>query len=173
MHLQQKELFKLLILFFCSSTFGQNNTTPLVRSTTGVSGSSSVILFNNNNFVIQQSFGQSSSIGTFNNSNYEVRQGFIQPNLLSKIKDENIPINLNIVVFPNPFKETITLNFTEVQKEVVVISLYDMLGRLLIENQHKEVNTIILQLSHLPNANYILKVRSKDNYFIKKILKNN
>lgn len=171
MHLNSSKKLNVFIILLSCLIHGQNNTTLLVRSTTGVSGSSSNISSNNNNYVIQQSFGQTSSIGSFNTSNYEIRQGFIQPNLLSKIIDKNIPVNLNIDVFPNPFKETITLNFTEVQKGEIVVSIYDMLGRLVNENTYNAEKTIILQLSNLAKANFILKVRSDNNQFVKKILK--
>jgi hypothetical protein len=57
---------------------------------------------------VQQIIGQSSIIGTFAIGDLNVRQGFIQPNVFAKII-EKIPMNLDVVIYPNPFLESLSL----------------------------------------------------------------
>ena len=152
--------------------YSQNNDSQLlVRSTVGVSGSSSTVSVDNKTYTIQQSIGQASVIGTFKTNNYTLRQGFIQPNILTKIKDTNIPLNLSAIVFPNPFVENISLSFNENIKGEVIISLYDLLGRMLFTNKYEANKNINIPLKELPVAHYILKVRANNRQFIKKIIK--
>ena len=170
-----KKLHLFLIVFTIIQQGNSQNdaSSHLVRSSTGVSGASSNLIHNNKTYIIQQSFGQTSPIGKFKNSNYELRQGFIQPNILSKITDENISSNLNVTVYPNPFKEKITLFFTEEIKGSIKVSVFDMLGRLIVEKQYNANATISVVLNQLPEANYILKIRSDKSQLIKKIIKRN
>jgi len=170
-------MIKQLLLFFIVFTIiqqvsAQNTSSQqLVRSTTGVSGASSTVSINNKNYIIQQSIGQTSVIGTFETNDYTLRQGFIQPNILAKIMDKDIPLNLNAIVYPNPFTENISLSFDEDIRGEVTVSLYDMLGRMLFMNKYEANNNINITMKDLSAAHYILKVSANNRQFIKKIIK--
>ena len=174
-----------MVLFSCicfvfTQINAQNNPTShnptnqnIVRSSTGISGSSEKITIDNNVYTIQQSIGQSSVIGTFTNNNYVIRQGFIQPNVLAKIIDKEIPLNLGAVIYPNPFKEFITISFKEKISNEVSIDVYDMLGRLVYQKNFEENQDIKIQLQNLSQENYILKVKANNKQLIQKIIKFN
>jgi len=168
-----KKLLTILFVFTITYQINSQNTSSkqLVRSTTSIAGSSETILINNKGYIVQQSVGQSSAIGTYENSKYALRQGFIQPNVLSKIMDKGIPMNLNVVVFPNPFIENISLSFAEEIKDDISVSVYDLLGRLLFVNKYKANKRINIILENLSVAKYILKVNANNRQFIKTIIK--
>ncbi|MCF6182372.1 T9SS type A sorting domain-containing protein [Lutibacter sp.] len=168
-----KQLLLFLIVFTIIQQINSQNTSSehLVRSTTGVAGSSENILINNKEYVIQQSIGQTSAIGTYENNKYTLRQGFIQPNVLAKIIDKLIPLDLKVIVYPNPFVENISLSFTEEIKDDIRVSVYDLLGRLLFVNSYKANKHINITLKDLSVAKYILKVKANNRQFIKTIIK--
>ena len=143
----------------------------LVRSTTGVSGSSVKVTQNNKVYVIQHSIGQPSAIGTFNKDNYILRQGFIQPNVLARIKDKNMPSNLQLSLYPNPFQDNISLSFNEEVKGEINIMVFDILGRLVFEKKYIANQNVNVILDKLSSGEYILKAVANQRQFITKILK--
>ncbi len=162
-----------MFFFICCLYLLQTNaqSTPLIRSTFGISGSSETVSTETNTYIIQQSIGQTSAIGTFNSSNYTLRQGFIQPNVLAIIKDENIPLNLQITIYPNPFEHNISLSFNEEIKDNVSISIFDMAGRSIFSKRYSENQQIDVQLDFLPSGAYIIKAIANHKQFISKIIK--
>jgi hypothetical protein len=170
--IKQQFLLLLLSSFIFQQVIAQNNTTAqLKRVTISASGSSKNVRLNNKIYTLQQSIGQASVIGTFKNEGYKARQGFIQPDVFSKIKNESIPLNLNLVVYPNPFTEGVTLSFKEPIEAKIEVTLYDMLGRLLFMNKYDKQQNIDLKLHHIASANYIIKVVANNKQFIKNIIK--
>jgi len=71
--------------------------------------------------------------------------------------------SLGIVVYPNPTKNVITID-TRLEIEIEV---YDMMGRLLIE----EENTKRLDLSNLSNGLYNLSIIYNSKRYSKQIIK--
>lgn len=170
--MKQHLLFFLLSSFIFHQLNAQNNSSEqLVRSTTGVSGSSEIISANNKTFVIQQSIGQASAIGTFNNVDYILRQGFIQPNVLAKIIDDAIPLNLEAIIYPNPFVESISISFNEKISDNIDVFVYDVLGRVVFSNSYNAEQNITIQFNNLSVANYIIKVLANKKQFVKHIIK--
>jgi len=168
----KKKLLLLSVLFLFQLTQAQNNSNKyLVRSTIGVSGSSEIITSNNKQYAVQQSFGQASAIGTFYDNNYTVRQGFIQPNVLAKIVDISIPLNLEAIVYPNPFVDGISISFSEEISDNVEVDVFDALGRLVLSKSYVANQKVNVQFNNLMVADYILKVTANNKQFVKKILK--
>jgi hypothetical protein len=169
--MKQQILF-VITLFFIQFTQAQNTSNSyLVRSTTGVGGASETVVINNKQFVVQQSIGQASAIGTFYNSDYILRQGFIQPNVLAKIRDVAIPLNLEAVIYPNPFVESIIISFSEQITDKVEVAVFDLLGRLVFSENYLADQKVNVQFNNLSVADYILKVTANNKQFIKEILK--
>ncbi|NQW37203.1 MAG: T9SS type A sorting domain-containing protein [Flavobacteriales bacterium] len=168
-----KQLLSLLIAFlFIQQVNSQNNSSEqLVRSSTGVSGSSEIISANNKTYVVQQSIGQASAIGTFNNVDYILRQGFIQPNVLAKIIDDKIPLNLEAIIYPNPFVESISISFNEKVSDKIEVFVFDVLGRLVFSKSYLADQKINVQFNNLSVADYIIKVVANNKQFVKNIIK--
>ena len=170
--MKQQLLFAITLLFFFQFSQAQKtSSTDLVRSTTGVAGSSETIALNNEHYVVQQSIGQASAIGTFSDENYTLRQGFIQPNVLAKIRNVAIPLNLEAVIYPNPFVESVAISFSEQITDKVEVAVFDVLGRLVFSKSYLADQKVNVQFNNLSVADYILKVTANNKQFIKKILK--
>ncbi|MDO5979709.1 T9SS type A sorting domain-containing protein [Flavivirga spongiicola] len=162
----------LLICFIC--IFQQqvlSQSDYLVRSTIGRSGTSGVSENGGETFVIQESVGQSSVIGTYINNNYILRQGFIQPNVLAKITDKNIPLGLQLTVFPNPFDKQLSIAFKEKVSGKVDITVFDVSGRFITSKSYQENQLVDVKLNALPSGSYILKVIANTKQFVTKIIK--
>ncbi len=165
------KLFLSLCLYCAFLQQAKAQSTPLIRSTFGISGSSETISTENNTYIIQQSLGQTSAIGTFNSNDYILRQGFIQPNVLAMIIDENIPINLQVTIYPNPFKKNISLSFNEEIENEVSLAVFDMAGRSLLTKHYKANQQMVIPLGFLPSGAFIIKIIANHKQFIGKIIK--
>lgn len=160
----------LLILFLV--VFATNMVTgqELVRSTLGASGASSELVDGENTYIVQQSVGQSSVTGTYQNGSYGVRQGFIQPPIV--VGDVSADSTINAVVFPNPFESVITISFNEELKKPLSIIIFDMLGRVIHQEERPAERSVVLELDSLSTAQYVLLITSGDKQFKANILKN-
>lgn len=163
----------LLLISFCcvfqQQVLSQSN--PIIRSTTGASGASIQVEKENKTLLIQQSIGQPSAIGTYSNTNYVLRQGFIQPNILAKIKEKNVPLDLKLNIYPNPFDKQISLTFNESIRSKINITVFDVSGRLIVTKAYEPYQYLDVKLNNLPSGEYILKVIANQKQFITKILK--
>ena len=90
---------------------------------------------------------------------------------MAKIKDVNVPVNLQINLYPNPFDEQISLVFNEEVKGVIKITVYNMLGAQMFAKGYEANQQIDVQLGWLSSGEYILKANANQKQFISKILK--
>ena len=150
----------------------QSSIVSLARSTTGISGSSKIMVVNSKTFVVQQSIGQASAIGTFYTKDYIARQGFLQPNILAYNKSIAIPLNLSANVYPNPFSESVTIAFSEQINDIIDVTVFDALGRIVFSNSYSAGQKVNVDFFNLPPAYYLLKVTANYKLFMKKIIKN-
>jgi len=85
----------------------------------------------------------------------------------------SIENRLEINIYPNPFSEIINIEYYSEDDEVQQIYLYDEQGRLLesIENiERKSTCTISFNSLDLMNGIYILKIKSREKTFLKKLI---
>ena len=171
--MKQRLLFaSVLLVGFIQFAQAQNSASDyLVRASTGVAGSSEIVSFNHQVYVMQQSIGQASVIGTFYRNDYTLRQGFIQPNVMVKLREIVIPLNLEAIVYPNPFVESITISFSEQINYIVNVTVFDVLGRIVLSESYRADQKIIVAFKNLAVAEYILMVTANNRLFMKKILK--
>ncbi len=148
-------LTAVLMLFSAQVLDAQES--KLLRQTLSSSGSSSNGIINGGSKLIQQSIGQSSMIGTYTSQNKIVRQGFIQPG--TSTRTSKAPVELNALVYPNPFSESIYVQLNEALEGAAQISIYDLSGRLIENNQINASGLIILEKLNLENGFYLLKIQ--------------
>jgi hypothetical protein len=124
--------------------------------------------------IIKQTVGQQSLTGTSTNKNYVVMQGF-QQSLWSKyIASSNIDSieNIKTTTYPNPFTETINFQFSKPIADIISISIFDVLGRLVYEQKKKAINTILtIDLASLPTSEYLIRLSTTNLNYYTKIIK--
>ena len=107
---------------------------------------------------------------TESNSNGSVAKGVQQPYEISVVSgiEEALGISIEILVYPNPTTEFITLKIENHEVLNLRYQLYDMNGRLIRDNKVDGDETSIVMSSLLP-ATYFLKVT--DNKKVEKTFK--
>jgi hypothetical protein len=80
-------------------------------------------------------------------------------------------MNLDVVIYPNPFLESLSLFFNEAVADKVTVEIYDMLGRLIFSNSYPPSQNVNVILDDFTVANYILKIQANNKQIVKKILK--
>ena len=75
----------------------------------------------------------------------------------------------NVNVYPNPFSDKFTVKLEKVQD--YQIHVMDMSGKALYTNSFANTNAINLDLGHLANGQYILKIVSETSSFTRMISK--
>ena len=160
---------KLLIILFCLPLFSLSQTSPnLLRSTISNSGSSTKT---ENHYVLQQSIGQSSAVGLEQTSEHIVRQGFIQPAQLKRMLDASNTSNLLVSVYPNPTTDKITISFRELVAGKVALSIYDQMGKLVMEESKEGQAELNYSLANLSAGNYFVKVNTSTKEYVTQISK--
>jgi hypothetical protein len=158
---------RCLFLLFCIPFYGQVLHHQMISSQ-GISTTTT------NGLVISQTVGQLSLSGTSGNTDYVVMQGF-QQNLWGKyIASSNIETieGIKTKTYPNPFTKTINFQFSKPVTDIITISIFDVLGRLIYEQNEKTENDIMtIDLSKLPTSEYLLRLRSTSLNYYTKIIK--
>ena len=160
---------KLLLILFCLPLFSLGQSSPnLLRSTISNSGSSTQT---EDNYVVQQSVGQSSPIGLQEASKHTVRQGFIQPALLKRMLAASNAADLLVSVYPNPTTDKITFAFEELVTGKVILSIYDQMGKLVMEENKEGQAELSYSLASLSAGNYFVKVNTSTKEYVTQISK--
>ena len=154
-----KKLLLLLFLLPCIA-FGQEAIPATGSEATGSGG------------TVSYTVGQvvyTTNTGT----NASVAQGVQQPYEIStSVGIEVTEINLELITYPNPTNNALTLNIGNYNNEKLTYQLYDMQGKLLDSKQVVNNNTTI-GIQNLPTSTYLLNVLG-NNALIKtfRIIKN-
>ena len=163
--MEQKKMKIITILFLSfliTTAKAQQATTAAGDNASGIGGS------------VAYSVGQ--IVYTFNNTslNGSVAQGVQQPYQISTLGTDDHLINLNMLAYPNPTGNYLTLNFdmTSLSYQSMNYLLFDLTGKL-IENKKITNVTETVSMENLPSATYFLKVVN-NNKEVKtfKIIKN-
>lgn len=142
----------------------------LKRSTLSNAGLSIKLPESKGSYTIQQSIGQGSVIGTTQTKGIELRQGFIQSPLT--VSETIVAVSdLDALVHPNPFVSELNIKFNEEIDELVFISIYDMMGRLVFTEEQDPRQELTIDLKKLSSAVYVLRIASGDKQFKVNIIK--
>jgi len=82
---------------------------------------------------------------------------------------ENVIESLNVNVYPNPFSDKFTITLDKVQD--YTIHVVDLSGKVLNTNTYANTNAIHMDLGHLAEGQYILKIFSENASFTRMIAK--
>ncbi|MFK7773344.1 MAG: T9SS type A sorting domain-containing protein [Saprospiraceae bacterium] len=157
----------LIFVFFAwGSSFGQS----MMKQTLGIHGSSEFIYTNNKSYFFQQSIGQASVINTYNANNHQLRQGFLQP-VKAALINSGFDTTIDVFIYPNPFDETINLDFEEVLTDEIIISFHNILGQLIYQEKFAPSENLTLQFSNLPIGTYVLRGQMRSQTFAVKLIR--
>ena len=163
----RKQIFFTLAIFFTLGVFAQSNP-YLLRSTISNSGSS---VETTDKYLVQQSVGQSSPVGLQETSEHIVRQGFIQPAQLKRMLAASNAADLSVSIYPNPTTDKITLAFKELVTGKVNLSIYDQMGKLVMEENRESEVELSYSLVNLAAGNYFVKVNTSSKEYVTQISK--
>ena len=76
-------------------------------------------------------------------------------------------------IFPNPFKDIITISLKELNNEMVHITVFDLLGRELLADDYNQLDdgTIQISLGFLSKGIYVLRMESRQTTLCRKIIR--
>lgn len=161
MHMRINLIFFLLIPIFSYSQ-------EIVRESIGSNGASKSI----NNIHFNQSIGQQSALnGTVSYNNITLRQGFQQPvfrveqNTLTDITE------LDIVVYPNPFKYDVGIKFAQKPIDNIYISIFDNRGKIIKNLSFIPQIEITIPCRELARGSYVLNITTSNKQYSTNIIK--
>ena len=157
------------ILFFSICLFILGSSSILAQQATTTTGGEA----NGSGGTVSYSVGQVAYV-TNSSSNYSEAQGVQQPYEISVVT-KTVEINgqlIEVLVFPNPSVDQLTLTLEGVSINEISYELYDLQGRR-IANQPVSSDKTDIDVSYLPQATYFLKVlQGQQTLTHFKILKN-
>ncbi len=156
----------IFIFFFCGSSSGQG----MMKQTLGIHGSSEFIYANNKSYFLQQSIGQASVINTYNANNHQLRQGFLQP-IKAALINSGFDTTIDVFIYPNPFDETINLEFEEVLIDEIIITLHNIIGQQLYQEKFAPSENLTFQFHNLPIGTYVLRGQMRSQTFAAKLIR--
>ena len=161
-------MFKISFIILIFISFLSNSKDH--RSVLNASGGTSTLKTIDKSYRIQYSIGQQGPIGKVKSIMIIARQGFIQPPNFSE-KNSILDNLLKVKISPNPFTEVLDIVFSEEIKNKIKIKVYDLMGRLVYDDELPEVTEHKIHLNSIPNSQFILRLESEKKYFQTKIIK--
>lgn len=121
-------------------------------------------------YIISQTIGQQSIIG--NSSNKEiVMQGF-QQSLWGSYIASTEKTEIVTRTYPNPFKDVVNFEFSQLMPNPIEIHVFDISGRLVFSKEVKIENTILtIELAKLPRSEYLVQLQTTNFKYYTKLIK--
>lgn len=121
--------------------------------------------------VIQQTIGQQTVSGNYFTSKVMLGQGFLQS--LAGFQNNGIKAtNILTKVFPNPFVNQIQFEFSQPITGLILVSIYDMLGRLVYSVKKETINNqLLLENLGFAQNQYIITLASQNYNYTTQIIK--
>ena len=113
-----------------------------------------VVPANTTSIQVQAMLGNEAGIYYFDDLEFSI------DNTLSS---EIIDLNNELVLFPNPSQDFVTIKLVSLNKKIKRISIIDVSGRVITEHNSKHMNSIKLNTNNLENGIYLIQVTTSDN----------
>ena len=121
---------------------------------------------------VSQTIGQQSSIGTNTSRKFGINQGFQQSAWAQLGTKNNVPLDITISTYPNPFVDDITFKFSKHIKGTIQFFVFDTAGRLIVsKNVFMRDNTINENLHFLLSGTYLVQIKNKTITHYTKIIR--
>ena len=130
-------------------------------------------VLNAKGLFVSQSIGQLSISGNYSNDNLIVQQGFQQYGLFKTIIESLEKDGVTTSVYPNPFVDDVTVEFSAQLRGPCTIRILDVFGKVLFKDTRDVVTNslVISSLGYLPTGMYVIQLSSKNYSCIVKLLK--
>ena len=154
----------LIILFLVNISYAQE----IIRENIGSGGASKTI----NNIHFNQSIGQQSAVnGTVSNNDITLRQGFQQP--VFRVEKNNLTdiTELDLVIYPNPFRYDIGVKFDQEPTEKIYVLVFDSRGRLIKKLDFDPLIEITIPCKELSTGSYLLNIKTANKQCSANIIK--
>tara|TARA_B100001142_G_C14293403_1_gene639874 strand:- start:1231 stop:1710 length:480 start_codon:yes stop_codon:yes gene_type:complete len=154
----------LIILFLVNISYAQE----IIRENIGSGGASKTI----NNIHFNQSIGQQSAVnGTVSNNDITLRQGFQQP--VFRVEKNNLTdiTELDLVIYPNPFRYDIGVKFDQEPTEKIYVLVFDSRGRLIKKLDFDPLIEITIPCKELSTGSYLLNIKTANKQYSANIIK--
>lgn len=146
-----------------SGTDGGGNA---VVSAYGISAFPTYILIAPDHSIVEQDMWPISSAANF--TTYFSSNGLTQKACLSGITEENLANSIS--VFPNPAVDNLVIE-TSNNEVVIAVKVYDVLGKLLVNNNINETTRLELNVSGLEKGIYYMEITTASGVAVKKFNK--
>ena len=124
-----------------------------------------------NGMYVSQTIGQQSVIGNYTKDGKTFGQGF-QQSLWNRYIGSNSNNSITTVVYPNPFVSTINFQFSQPIEGPISVNLFDVRGRLIFTTEKEATeNTLTLDLPHIADSNYLIRLSTPNYTYYAQILK--
>jgi hypothetical protein len=158
--------FLIVALIFC--VFSVANAQLKVKRASLSSSVNNAHKIQTNGYKVQQSIGHMGITGSFKYLGHDVLNGFLIPQ--NTISAETIVPDFDLEIYPNPFIDHINISIQTAVSGEMVVRLYDITGQLVREHLSKAKKEQSIELSQLPQAQYLLSVKVMGKTFSYKLL---
>lgn len=119
-----------------------------------------------------QTYKDYSSISSIYRSSYDIFHSFTNPIWIKLTEVEEIN-DFEIEVYPNPFKDNLTITVKNPTNEPVKINIYNYLGQLVSSSLHyvEGVKNVSISTNKLSQGHYTIKASVKEYEDVKKVIK--
>lgn len=148
------------------SVSGDDGGGNAVVSTYGISAFPTYILIAPDHSIIEQDMWPISSAASFDA--YFSSNGLSYKACLSGITEENLANSIS--VFPNPAVDNLIIE-TSNQEKVTAVKVYDVLGKMLINNTVNDTERLELNVSELEKGIYYMEITTASGVAVKKFNK--
>lgn len=159
----------MVIVILLCILYHQGYTQTLKRQTLSAAGKSNLVVVGQGSFFLQQSVGQNSVINTYSESNHSLRQGYVQP--LPAIVLGGDPNELEVVIYPNPFVNGVVVNLEPGKDENIEMQLFDISGRLILQNSYAANTQLQIPLINLAEGSYFMTLKMGEQFATHQLLK--
>gem|GEM_PF-6045436 len=140
-----------------------------MRTSNGIAGSSGQVTTSSKSVLVRQSIGQQTVSKVSVVNNVQLRQGYLQP-FITQSKTSNIDKNF-IEIYPNPFSDKLFISLPTITKGIHV-EIYHISGSLKYKKFIDKAQNIDISTKSLQKGTYLVKINTKEEILMHRILKN-
>ena len=122
---------------------------------------------------VLQSIGQNGVVGFSRSTSHSVQQGFLNRTKTLNFNNSTVEFIelMDLVIYPNPFRDFINIKFSNPTIHPIQIEVFDLRGRLVLDNDYPPSLQITVSMERLEDASYVVRISSGSMAFLKKLIK--